>query len=163
MNAKEVLNVAAQTERDGINFYRSAAAGASNELARKMFDSFVSEEGKHLALIEDVMAKRRVQHASSKFLADVKTVFTSTPKSLRDKLPATADDLKAIDFALEIEKKSYDFYSKWQGEADAPEVRDLCGFLAGEENKHFRLFSNLKEYLDRTADWFMVEEGWNFD
>jgi rubrerythrin len=163
MGAQEVLNVAAKTERDGIKFYADAAVSASNQLVKKMFESFVREEERHLQFIEAIMAKRKVEISHSALMAEVKTIFTTAPKSLQGKVQATDNDLKALDFGLQIERKSYDFYTDWKAKTESPEVRALCDTLAEEENRHFHLFTQMKEYLDRTGDWYMVEEGWIFD
>jgi len=163
MNPQEILNRAAQMERDGRAFYLKAAAESSNVLAKQMFEAFAAEEARHLSLIESLAAKRGVTLVPSDFTARLKNIFTSAPESLRAGARAADGDRKAIAFALEIEEKSYNLYKEWETKASAPEVRDLCRFLAEEENRHYRLFANIGEYLDRTADWFMREEHWIFE
>ena len=163
MSEKTVLNTAAQTERDGRAFYLQAAAEASNRLAREMFEALAAEEAKHLEYIEALMAKRKVEHVPSTLQAHIKTLFTAAPEALRAKVKATETDRKAVAFALDIERKSYDFYMKWKDQADSESVRELCRELAEQENFHYRLFNQMREYLDRTGDWFMREEHWIFD
>jgi rubrerythrin len=162
MTEQEILGVAAQTERDGIKFYSSAATTAGSELAKKMFLSLAQEEEKHLEYIQELLAQKKLKHAPNLDMAKVRTVFTQLSK--QERLATKTDtDRQALDLALQMEQQSYDYYGKYAGEAESADMRELCVTLMREENKHFRLFTNLKEYLERPGDWFMKEENWIFD
>ena len=162
MTEQEILNVAAQTERDGVKFYSSSAASAGNELAKKMFLSLAQEEEKHLRYIEALLTRKKLAQAPNLDMAKVRTVFTQLSKKER-MATKTDTDRQALDLALEMEQQAYNYYGKYAGEAESADVRELCDALMREENKHFRLFTNLKEYLERPGDWFMKEENWIFD
>jgi len=163
MTEKEILETAARTERDGIEFYHQAAREGGNPMVQRMYEAFVKEEEKHLDYILTLMDDREIERRPSELMGQIRTIFTEAPEELRTQARATDSDREAIAFALKIEEEAYNLYARWAEEAETQRARDLCSLLANEENDHYRLFTNMNEYLDRTSDWFMRDEGWIFD
>jgi rubrerythrin len=160
----EILSSAKQLEVDGRAFYLKIAAKTKNQLTRKMFISLADDELKHIEWIEKqsvggITAKKSNQELSQR----LKAVFADLPKSVIKDIEASDDDIKAVDIALEMERKSRDAYAEWAKKSSDKDIQSLFKALTGIEQFHYDLLQNTKEYFLKTSDWFMMEEGWMFD
>lgn len=161
---QDVVHAATQLERDGRQFYLDAAAKSSNELGRKMLESFAVDELHHIEWIKTVSEGEVPEvEPPSEIYDRLRGIFAGASDDLRKAAAGTSDDADAIRIAIGMEDKSVEAYEGWAADADDPEVRDLCGKLAQVEKLHRQLLENTAEYLDNTGDWFMQEEGWSFD
>jgi hypothetical protein len=78
------------------------------------------------------------------------------------KVPPISDKMdakNAFSFALEIEKQSFDHYSRAAADADDNETRAVYQFLAGEENKHYNIINNAMDFIDDPGRWLYQEEN----
>lgn len=161
---QEILKSAIRLEEDGRAFYRDAAAGASSGLARRMFESLVTDETDHIRWIEKLYpGAQSVKEANQRLYARLKKIFAEAPEEVRREARLTENDIKAIELAIGMELKSIEAYETWGRESDDEQVKKLCGTLAGIERFHRDVLQNSKEYLDRTEDWFTQDEHWSFD
>ncbi len=164
LEKEEVLAAAKKLEIDGRNFYLDVASRSSNELARKMFESLADDEIKHIEWIDQRSPGGYTAARAKKETYDrLKNIFADVPEEVRSSVEVSDDDMKAIDIALGMELKARDAYAKWGRETEDEEVRSLFTELTDIEQFHYDLLQNTKEYLEKTADWFMVEESWHFD
>lgn len=160
----DVLQTALQLERDGRKFYIDVAARTSSELVKKMFESFAEDEVRHIEWIQNLSSGGVTAGAANRELyGRLRHVFADVPENVRLSAELSEDDLKALDIAIDLEKKARIAYGKWADESDVEDVRDLCRTLEGMERFHEEVLNNTKTYLDRTADWFLQEEQWNFE
>lgn len=162
--SQEVVHAAIQLERDGREFYLEAAGKSSNELGRKMLESFAADELNHITWIEAISegSAPEVEPADGIY-SRLKGIFAEAPAEVRRAAAGSPGDTAAIRIALGMEDKSVEAYEEWAADADDAPVRELCGKLAEAERQHRRLLENTMEYLENTGDWFMQEEGWIFD
>jgi len=165
MEKRDIVEAAIQLERDGHTFYLDIAAKASNDLARKMFESLADDELIHIRWIErELSPGEETARATKKRTYDrLRGIFADAPDSVRKSAAASQDDIHAINAAIKMEEKSRAAYLKWAEETASDELRGLCNALADQETFHRQLLENTVQYLERTGDWFMVEEGWHFD
>ena len=161
---KEILESAKQLEVDGRKFYLETTEKTTNELARKMFLSLADDELKHMQWIDQRSPGGYTANKANKETYDrLKNIFAEVPEEVRKAAEASEDDIKAVDIALDMEKKSRDAYAKWAEESEDEEIGELFTALTDIEQFHYELLQNTKEYFEKTADWFMVEERWSFD
>ena len=159
----QILHAAAQLERDGHKFYVSAAARASNQLARKMLESFAIDERLHLQWIEQLSGGKVPKTSPpGEIYSRLRDIFANAPQTLRQ-AAASTDDIQAVDTAIGMETKSADAYANWAKDAPDADTRALFATLVQFERNHREILENTREYLDRTGDWFMQQEGWIFD
>ena len=164
VNKEEVVKTAIQLEMDGEKFYLDTASKTSSVLAKGMFESLAKDEQRHIEWIENFSpGGNTAESANRELYGRLSHIFAEVPEDTRMSAALSEDDIKAIDTAIGMEEKSLEAYEKWANEADSEDVRDLCNALAGQERFHRQVLENTKEYLDRTADWFMQEEQWNFE
>ena len=161
---EEVLRVAVQLEKDGRDFYLDASAKTGSDLARKMFQSLADDESNHIEWIERMAPGVETAEVANRQLYNkLRPIFANAPAGLKLAAEFSSDDIKALDIAIGMEVKSMAAYSKWAEEADSDDICNLCKVLVGQERFHKEMLENTKKYLDSTADWFMQEEGWNFE
>lgn len=161
---QEVARTAIKLEEDGKAFYLEVAAQASSDLVTKMFRSLADDELDHIKWIEDnVPGVDSAAEANRDMYARLKHIFADVPDHTKVDLAMSASDVDAINAARDMEKKSIDAYAKWAEDADDDDTKDLCRVLADIERFHLQVLDNTLEYFERTADWFMQEEQWNFE
>jgi rubrerythrin len=159
-----VIDVARKTEIDGRKFYAETAARTQNPLARKMFESLVTAEEKHLKLIEQLArGEFDSDPYNHEFRKHLTTLFSGMPSEVKDQAGKTDDDIAALDFAIDLEDKSMAFYREWAEKASDEQVKAFCARMRDEEEDHWNVLQSTKEYLGETGNWFMVQEGWSFD
>ncbi|MBI4297575.1 MAG: ferritin family protein [Chloroflexi bacterium] len=59
----------------------------------------------------------------------------------------TGHDL--LELAMQVERNGFSFYRAIEGSAKTGPVREVCQFLAGEEEKHLALFQGLLDSVGR--------------
>ena len=165
MEKRDIVEAAIQLERDGHKFYLDIAARASNDLARQMFESLADDELVHISWIQRELSpdEETARAAKKKTYDRLRGIFADVPENARATAASSEDDTEAINLAIKMEEKSRSAYTKWASETGSDELRSLCNTLADQETFHRQLLENTLQYLDRTGDWFMVDEGWHFD
>ncbi len=161
---EEVARTAIKLEEDGKVFYLDIAGKASSELVARMFRSLADDELDHIKWIEDnVPGVDSATKANRDMYARLKHIFADVPDQTKAGLAMSESDVDAINAAREMEKKSINAYAKWAEDTDDGDTKDLCRVLADIERFHLQVLDNTLEYFERTADWFMKEEQWNFE
>ncbi len=159
-----VIDTARKTEMDGRKFYAETAASTENPLARRMFESLAAAEKKHLELIEKLAAGEfDAPPYDHDFSRNLTTLFSEVGGNVKPLAGKSADDIAALDIAIEMEDKSMVFYRQWAEKVAADQVRKFCARMYAEEEDHWRILQSTRDYLDTTGNWFMVQEGWSFD
>jgi len=158
----EGVAAAKQLEVDGRKFYLDAAERTSSDALEKMFRALAHDEVRHLEWIERLApGVAAAADANRALCGKLKVVFgASSPAEVAGK---AGTDVEAIDFAVGIEDRSVDACTEWAKKGESEDIRRLGEVLVGQERFHRKLLENAKEYLERPGDWFMQEEGWNFE
>lgn len=159
-----LIQAAIKLEQDGFKFYEDSAAAAVNLPARKMFLSFAQDEINHERWLRDLGGEAVSAGEQNKALyGRLQEIFAGVPDGDRAAVAASENDLAAINVAIGREKKAIQAYKELSEKAADEKTRELCLELVGVETFHRTALENMIEYFDRTADWFMEEEGWSFD
>ncbi|GAI03232.1 unnamed protein product, partial [marine sediment metagenome] len=160
----EALQIAIQMEIDGKEYYLKASHESRNELGRKLLQSLATEEDTHRQKFEDIYNAIRNKKAwpVTDFQPDggkrLRTIFARATEEMGSNIKAPATELDAIQTAMDMENKTYDFY-KSQGENAAHEAeRDFYQTLAAEEREHHLILLDYYEYLKDPAGWFVSKE-----
>jgi len=158
---KNPLDLAIQTEKDGIDFYTKASENSEDELGKKMFLSVIEDEKRHLEILEKISCEEYVcisdlENYSPK--VNLKTIFSEMPDELKKTSVNTSSDLEALEVAMEMERRGYDQYMKAADEENDEEHKKIYHKLAQEEKEHFELLQEVRSYLEDTGNWFMWYE-----
>jgi len=163
------LQNAIQMEKDGKKFYLNASQESSNELGKALLKSLADEEDIHRQKFEEIYEAIRSQKAWPKtdFQPDggrnLRTIFIQIGERLGSAIKAPATELDAVQTAMNLESKTYDFY-KTQSEKATYEVeRGFYEALAIQEKEHHLILLDYYEYLKDPAAWFVSKEHPSLD
>ncbi len=166
-NSNEKLkpfDFALKLEEAGREFYLNEAAKMHSEAAKRIFLSIADEELKHIERINKIFASVDKDIKGSGWdkikieKGRLGEIFKSEIKG-KPKGPSTNAEQKAIEMAMENETRGYNFYDKTARETNDADVMSFFQTLMKEENAHFKILQDTREYLFDTADWYIKLEG----
>ncbi len=155
MNAVEL---AIKMEKDAIEFYKGAVARTRHPFGKRMFQSFIEDEKRHLKALDDIFAGLDLNMDSKSPREKVRSIFDELKSEMMQRIKADTDEIDAIRLALDFEKKGYDFYKKTAEDATDKKIKTLFEILTKEEEEHFNILQNTLFFLTDTGNWFMWEE-----
>jgi len=147
-----VFEFAKKMEQDGIRFYQDEAARTVLPGFKAILQLLITEEQKHYFYL-DMLARGDEPDAMSPFPADnVLNVFQQIRQN-REGFDFTAEQTKAYEKALEIERQSEKFYCDQAEQIADENLKKQLLMIAEEEKKHVMLFTDLVEYISRPSQW----------
>lgn len=168
-----ILRRGMSLERDGYRFYTLAAERATGKQGRAMFQDLARQEADHLRLLLVEYRALEAQGAWLPYEQAMREAFPLDPanpdlpgEEPPEPLPVfTADrpvslegDIAALDFGLETERLSRDLYASAAHEVPDPLARHAYEFLTHQEEEHYRLLQNTRDYLSHNHTWWDSEE-----
>ncbi len=165
----EALQIAVQMEIDGKEYYLKASQESSNELGRKLLQSLAAEEDTHRQKFEEIYNAIRSKKAwpTTDFQPDggkrLRTIFARATEETGPNIKVPATELDAIQTAMDMENKTYDFYKSQGGNATYDAERDFYETLAAGEREHHLVLLDYYEYLKDPAGWFVRKEHPSLD
>lgn len=143
MDEAEILNTALELERKGFRFYTEAERTTENETGKKMFAQLAKEEKEHIREVRG-MFKHLYPEQSGKDipLFDVE-------------ISEYSGEVEALKIAIDMEKKSIQFYSDWA----KGDLESLFKGLIEFEKKHLELLEAELDYVRKTGFWFDYYES----
>jgi rubrerythrin len=168
MNLEESLDIlkqGMQTELWGQRFYREAVARTDSEAGKHVFQSLVDEEGKHLDILRGEYAslqqdggwlspEEAMQMAES---APSTGIFPEAAEA-EHLIPDDASDVRALELAMDFERRGYEQYKANADAAESPEARELWQSLAKWEDAHYAFLQKTHEFLQTDGAWYFDEE-----
>jgi len=160
----EGLRVAVQMEIDGKDFYLKASRESSNEMGRKLLESLSAEEDQHRQKFEQIYQtlQQKKSWPSVKLeptrRQQLKTFFAQQAREIGSSIITLTTELEAVDTAMDMENKSYDFYKARSRNATFAAEKDFYEAVAAEETEHHRLLRDYYEYLKDPVQWFQQKE-----
>ena len=160
----KALQIAIRMEIDGKAYYLKASQESSNELGKKLLESLASEEDTHRQKFEEIHSAIRSEKAwpATDFQPDggkrLRTIFAKATKEIGSDIKSLATESDAIQTAMDLENKTYDFYKSQGGNATYDAERGFYETLAAEEREHHLVLLDYYEYLKDPAGWFARKE-----
>ena len=158
----EIFQYAMQMEKDGENFYREVAQQSPNRGIKAILTMLADEEVRHYNAIEKMKSAEPVQLAEGSVLTEAKNVFAQLKES-GEKFTSETNQISLYKKALDIEKKSQDFYTEKADEVSDTNAKELFLRLAREEQKHYVLVENIIDFLARPDTWLENAEFCHLD
>ena len=168
--ALDVLEEAMRNEVDGRQFYLEAADKSVSSQSKATFTTLAADEVEHLRILEEEFAALQ---GTGKWLAATKVIghqerraeplFPPDEKAAERTAQAIKSDLEALEFALGIEERAFELYSKASQETDDPHARAIYKYLTNQENGHYKLLQRAHQYLTSPGEWYEEEEKPIFD
>ncbi len=165
----EALRIAIRMEIDGKEFYLKSSQESSNEPGKKLLQSLAAEEDIHLQRFTEIYEAVRNKNAwpATPFQSDggkeLRTIFAGATKELSANLKVLTTELDAIQTAMDMENKSYDFYKSQEEKAAYDAERDFYQSVAAQESRHYLVLLDYYEYLKDPAGWFVQKEHTSLD
>lgn len=147
-----IFEFAKKMELDGISFYQEEAARTTLPGFKAILQLLIDEEKKHYFYL-NALAQGEKPDAMPPFPADhVNNVFQQLRKD-KEGFDFTAEQTKAYEKVLEIEKLSEEFYRNQAALAMDENLKKQILLIAEEEKKHMLLFTDLVKYISRPSQW----------
>jgi len=165
----KALRIAIRMEIDGKEYYLKASQESSNELGKKLLESLATEEDTHRRKFEEIYSAIRSKKAwpMTDFQPDggkrLRTIFVRATEEIDPNIKSLATELDAIQTAMGLENKTYDFYKSQGRNATYDAERGFYETLAAEEREHHIILLDYYEYLKDPAGWFVRKEHPSLD
>jgi len=163
------LKTAIQMEIDGKEFYLKASKTSKNELGKKLLEKLAAEEDVHRKVFEDIYKDISAKKGwpEGKFRADggkgLRTIFARALEEMNKDVSAIPTELDAVQKAMEMENKTYDYYKSRAGKAAYDAEKRFYEALAVQEEEHHRVLLDYFEFLKNPAAWFVQKEHPSLD
>jgi rubrerythrin len=163
------LQTSIQMEIDGKEFYLKASRTSQNELGKKLLERLAAEEDDHRKVFVNIY-KNISAHKSwpeKVFKGDggrgLRTVFARALEDMNKDVKAIATELEAIQTAMAMENKTFDFYKSRSGKARYSAEKQFYEEVAMQEEEHHRVLRDYYEFLNNPAAWFLEKEHPSLD
>ncbi|MFO7918278.1 MAG: ferritin family protein [Anaerolineae bacterium] len=187
-NVLEALKRGMSTEIWGRRFYQQAVAHTEAEDGKKVFQSLVAEEQRHLDILrgqyaalvgegdwispeearkmaesidpDEWIADRwvSVQEAETMAEAAGPTEIFPEAKSAQQLIPEGASDEEALEMAMDFEQKGYDLYHQAAEDAEDAQEKAVWEFLAQAEDHHYTFLQKTHEFLANDGKWYFDDQ-----
>jgi rubrerythrin len=163
------LRTAIQMEIDGKEFYLKASRASRNELGQNLLEKLAGEEDIHRQVFERIFKEISAKKGwpEKAFKGDggraLRTIFTRAIEAMDRDVQAIPGEMEAIETAMGMENKTYDFYKSRSGKATYGAEKEYYEALAMQEEEHHRVLLDYYEFLKNPAAWFVQKEHPSLD
>ena len=163
------IQTAIQMEIDGKEYYHQLSQSSGSQRGRELFQTLAAEEDIHRQKFEETYEAIRNKKAwpVTDFQPDrgkrLRTIFAKATEEMGANVKVPATELDAIQTAMGMENKTYDFYKSQSQNATYDAERDYYEALAAEERGHYLVLLDYHEYLSDPAGWFVTHEHPSLD
>jgi rubrerythrin len=163
------LQTAIQMEIDGKAFYLKASQASRNDLGKELLKKLAAEEDGHRQVFEriykDIGAKKSWPEKAYKGDGGrgLRTIFARALEAMNKDTDAIASELEAIQTAMAMENKTFDFYKRRSGQATYDAEKQFYEEVAMQEEEHHRVLLDYFEFLKNPAAWFVQKEHPSLD
>ncbi|MDD5287615.1 MAG: ferritin family protein [Dehalococcoidales bacterium] len=165
----QALQYAIQMEIDGKAFYLKAGQDSGNELGKKLLESLASQEDYHRQKFEQIYENIRKAKGWTgiDFQPDggktLRTIFARELDKPDPKFKVARTEIAAIEKAMEMEDRSYDFYHDRSEQVGPGTEQEFYDTIAAEEREHKMVLLDYYEFLKNPAAWFVKKEHTSMD
>lgn len=153
----DALRTAVQLEEYGYSFYKEVQGFVESEKGRALLEYLAGQEIDHIKWLQvehdnlekDIKEGRRTDERLNIDLPDPRIVF-----SKKDEITQKMDSIEATKFALDIERRSIEFYSNCGQLTSVETAKDLFKKLSRFEESHAKLLEENLSYLETEGDWY---------
>lgn len=146
-----IFDYAMKMEKDGEKYYHDLADKCQIPGLKKILTMLAEDEANHYEIFKNLKENTVLKNAGSTVIKDAKNVFEEMTGTTQFNLEGTEVDMYKI--AIEVEKKSEDFYREKAKEVDSEDTKNLLNKIAEEERNHGFLLMNMVDFLSRPETW----------
>ncbi len=164
----EALQFAIQMEIDGKEYYLKTSQGSRDDVGKKLLAALAAAEDVHRQKFESIFEAIRVKQV---WLAielpppakGIRTIFADALGQIKSGSKGIATEIGAVDKAIDMESKSYDYYKSQSKRAARGVEMEFYEAVAAEEQVHHLVLLDYKEYLSDPSGWFVKAEYTSLD
>jgi rubrerythrin len=163
------LKTSIQMEIDGKEFYLKASEGSNNALGKKLLKQLAAEEDIHRQVFTKIFdnIKGKKDWPSTDFQPDggrgLRTIFAKALEGKVIDIKAIPTELDAVQTAMTMENKTYDFYTGRSKTATFKAESEFYEAVASQEKEHHRVLLDYSEFLKNPSAWFVQKEHHSLD
>ncbi|MFZ5979443.1 MAG: ferritin family protein [Candidatus Zixiibacteriota bacterium] len=160
-----IFEFAMKMESDGRTFYLEQSKNVDSPWLKKILVELADDELKHYNIFKAMKDGHTAEYKEAeqtKIIPTLKNVFEQL-KAENKAFNFPPDSKKIWEEALEIEKKSEEFYREKADESDGKTQKHLLNRIADEEHKHWVTLQNVIRFLDRPNHWLADAEWSNLE
>ncbi len=163
------LDVALNNEMREHEFYLKNAERTKNPVGRAMFLQIAAEELEHyerLKQLHENWAKDKKWPDTVPLKVKetiVKDVLKDVVKKAANAPAGDADDLKALEEAIDFEGQGATYYARLRDNVTDPKEKAFFELLANIEHEHYVSLKDTEEYLKDPVSWYRKAERSGLD
>ena len=149
-SASEVVTMAVQIEKNGLEFYSKMAKKAQTEKSEELFKFLAAEEVRHAATFKTMLNSLKQleltateEEEYNNYLGALTSSRVFNQDVNTDEMVKNLDDMAAIDMAIEAEKDSILFYYELMEQA-MNEDKTAIEQVIKEEKSHYAMLMRMK-------------------
>ena len=158
----DIFKFAMEKEKFSEEYYRDLARRTHHVGLRNILTMLAEEEARHYRTIEQMKTGTAETLTDTPILAHAREMFEKMKRSA-EKFDFHISEADLYRKAVEIERKSKDFYLEKAEEADDPAQERIFRRLADEENRHQLLMENFVSFVSRPETYLEDAEFYHFD
>jgi rubrerythrin len=161
----DAFDFAMNLEKEGEKYYREIAAGTDNAGYKNIFCMLADDEVKHFNVFRAMKGGRGKDFPDTKILDEARMTFMNFVRE-GDPFKKEGDQKELYEKALDIERKSIDFYMKKAQEIKDDFQKEILKKISEEEAKHFKLIDRLIDFIKEpetfleNSEFFQKEDYW---
>ena len=155
----DVYRFAMGMEKDGEAYYRECAAKTASVGLKKILLMLADAEVTHFEVFSRMLAREEAALPDSDLLDQVKNVFAGI-RAKEGAAGAQSSEAMLYRKALEIERRSWEFYGDQAEHAASPAEKLTFERIAVEERRHYRIVEGIIDFVTRPEQWLENAE-WN--
>jgi rubrerythrin len=158
----DVYGFAMQMEKDGEAYYRECAAKSASAGLSRILLVLADAETTHYELFRRMKAREDAVLPDSALLDRVKNVFVEI-REREGAAGARASEVELYRKALELERKSWEFYGSAAERAASPTEKLTFERIAVEERRHSRIVEGIVDFVSRPERWLENAEWYHLE
>ena len=162
LRTARLLMTGIEMERKGAAAYLKFAFASKSLTGKNMFIRLASDELEHMQILENIRAARLGKKPFRKPPLPMKQIEDIMPKLHRPDLLVKGQeglsDLDALEVALEMERKSADYYKQLGSTESDKKLVELASDLARWEEFHHDLLQGEIDFIRNTGVYFDILE-----
>ncbi|MBI2836090.1 MAG: ferritin family protein [Chloroflexi bacterium] len=163
-----VLQYAIRMEIDGKEYYLKCSHDSRNSFGKKLLTALAGAEDVHRWRFQQIFDALSAKKAWPKVSLDspnreLKTIFAEALRQEASATKGATTELEAVKKGIDLETRSYDYYSKQGKAARYAGEKEFYEALAAEEREHHLALLDYQEYLGNPASWFVKKEHSSLD
>jgi rubrerythrin len=147
-----IFDYAMRMEKEGEAFYTELALKATSKGMVLIFNELAQAEMRHYETFDQMKKNQNAVIPETSFLNNVKSVFSEW-KSKKETFTFSLSQADLYRKALDIEKKSIDFYTDGSKKVTDKKHKELFMKIVNEEKTHYEIMQNIVDFVAQPERW----------